>query len=690
MKMNISEKGNILVTASAFSLSMSLIDISTSIIMNGSSDYSSFLKLLAIITVTGLASILIFALFLIFTSAAKLIININTLYASVSFSVFILSFYLFIKLNTSLYSLFLSTDIDTITLIEKFAPYFAISLFIGIALYFIFLLMANKRTENDFTSRLLLILPFIIIQIITLTWIFAVIADAINTVKTAGLIFSFLPFPFSFIFFYIRKEKFYALPAITAYLFLLIAWAGLFNLISEKETPKYLSLQKNESIEIKHVILFTVDTLRYDVLSCSGNMTFQTPGIDGIASGSIIYDNAYSSSSWTLPSFASLFTGVSPAAHLTTKLKSRLPPAFTTLAEYMRRKGYYTAAIGDNPILALESNNICRGFTYYNFFPKRSLRNSVGEFILKKYFRKYFVLDASTEEMTAIAQKWISVNINKPFFLWIHYLDPHIPYNPPERFISDKKTPEKYENTFNDLKGIRTGRLKLSEEEKKWAKSLYEAEVRYVDENVGRLSETLKELNIYDDSLIIFTSDHGEEFWEHNGFEHGHTMYNELIHIPLMIKLPQAENAGKVEKNVTLASLFSTVLKLCQINSEAEMYSASPLPLKKNDEPAYREVIFSSGNLYFEPKESIIDKELKLIISKDSGKKELYDIIEDPLEKTSFAESLPLETSKLGNLITRHYANAMKIKKKLNLDNPENTEIDAETQKRLKSLGYLN
>ncbi|RMF93968.1 MAG: hypothetical protein D6734_08880 [Candidatus Schekmanbacteria bacterium] len=495
------------------------------------------------------------------------------------------------------------------------------------------------------------------------------------------------PLPFLIL----KKEKrTFSVSLIISSLILSSLWSSFFIAITKEKNSNYLNIPKKVEHKIKRVILLTVDTLRYDVISSNGNKKFRTPSIDAIAADSVIFDNAYAPSSWTLPSFASLFTGVSPAVHLTTKLKSQLPSSFTTLAEYMKDDGYSTAAIGCNPILAMKSNNMSKGFVDYNFYPKRSLQNSIGEFILKKYFWNYFVLDASSEKITELSKDWLKKNRKKDFFLWIHYLDPHIPYSPPVKYIKEKEFLDANKRSFNNVVKVRKEPIKISEKERRRIRYLYEAEVRYVDDCIGDLIETLKALKIYRDTLIIFTSDHGEEFWEHNGFEHGHTLYNELIHIPLMIKLPDERITKRIKSSITLSSLFSTILDLCNINYQKNLCIEAPLPLNGNEEDKYNAEIFSSGNLYDEPKESLIRRGYKLIISEKTGIKELYDIIDDPREKFSLTTSYPQKVAELEKLIQKHLAKASIIHKKIEFgEMPSTAEIDADTKKQLKALGYM-
>ena len=240
----------------------------------------------------------------------------------------------------------------------------------------------------------------------------------------------------------------------------------------------------------------------------------------------------------------------------------------------MREAGYRTAATGDNSLLK-PAHNLTQGFEDYNFFPKRSMGGSFGAVLLET--RRRFQPEVSTEGLTDLFADGVRANRKNDFFLWFHYYDPHGPYAPPPRFLPEESPEPGVGTHFDRSKEVRGGQFVPSLQERDWIRKLYESEVRYVDQSIGKLLVILDQLELYRDSLIIFTSDHGEEFWEHAGLGHGHSLHDELLWVPLIIKLPQEASRGQISTPVDTTSLTPTVLELCGISCRADGFSAGSL-----------------------------------------------------------------------------------------------------------------
>ncbi|GJM15468.1 MAG: hypothetical protein DHS20C13_07950 [Thermodesulfobacteriota bacterium] len=445
--------------------------------------------------------------------------------------------------------------------------------------------------------------------------------------------------------------------------------------------------------EIKSIILISIDTLRTDVLSSYGSDAVSTPNIDKVAEDGYLFSQAYSPAPWTLPAFSSIMTGVNPLVHKTTDSKSRLPETFTTIAEHLASSGYKTGAVGKNVFLHSEYN-IDQGFMEYNFFPKiNELVNSFGGAFLKIAFPASFRTDASTSDLTDISIKWLNENQDKDFFLWIHYFDPHIPYTPPKEYIVDNNnTGTLVGNDFHNVGSIRSGHYSPNLSDRERIRQLYDAEVRYVDDNIGRLLETLEELDLYKDSLIILTSDHGEEFWEHGGFEHGHSLYNEVIKVPLIIKLPGNEPNQTVDIPVTTQSLMPTILELSNIQHENGPYLASSLvPILENDPANYRiKPIISSSLLYYEDRESALFDENKYIRTIITDQEELYNLKNDPGEQSPLSSSAVSDKIfEAQNILKQYKDESQRTGKYYGVDKSETVELNKEKKEKLKALDYI-
>lgn len=441
---------------------------------------------------------------------------------------------------------------------------------------------------------------------------------------------------------------------------------------------------------VTHVILITVDTLREDFVSCYNNQEAPTQNIDRLATDGILFSKVISPAPWTLPSLASMMTGLSPSVHMTKGSASRLPDNLQTLSEYMRDQGYYTAAILSNQYLATPYN-LSQGFLEYNAYPNKSIGDSFGMKLLKIIIPSKFRARVTTGDLTELAIEWLRSNHKKDFFLWIHYLDPHAPYAPPKEFLPSGNPPPTVGTYFDKIHDIRGGYFFPSYTEKEWIIKLYDSEVRYVDNYIGKLLETLKELNIYDDSLIILTSDHGEEFWEHGGYEHGHTLYNELLRVPLIIKLPQSGFKGRIDTIVQTHSIMPTILDICDINHDAKSLSVSSLTSlwRENPKAYIEQPIISSSPIYYEDREALIFDGLKYIHSLTTNREELYDLARDPEEQFSIAYVNQGALKKARDILREYDARAWKLRQYYQIDKGTQIELDEKTIQELRSLGYV-
>ncbi len=278
-----------------------------------------------------------------------------------------------------------------------------------------------------------------------------------------------------------------------------------------------------------NVILIVLDTLRADHLGVYGYERDTSRNLDNFAKNSIWFSRAMTSAPWTPPALGSFFTGLYASAHgmmppngreLARKASSMLDQKNETIAEILKRNGYQTAGITPNPWIK-------------------------AEFGYDQGFDNYYYRDrARAEEITRAGEKVIKgFDKNKPFFLFIHYLDPHDPYNPPGEYA------KKYQ-----------GALKAAEYDEKTLEdmNLYDGEVRYMDDMLGKFFESLKQAGVWDNSLIIVVADHGEQFKEHGNQGHGFQLYNEEVHVPLFVKA--GSQARKEESLASSVDIFPTIL----------------------------------------------------------------------------------------------------------------------------------
>jgi arylsulfatase len=454
----------------------------------------------------------------------------------------------------------------------------------------------------------------------------------------------------------------------------------------QSKCPRYTAKRQSPP---ERVILILVDTLRPDSLSCYGNQRISTPHIDQLAEEGVLFERAFSAGPWTSPSVASFLTGISPLAHKVTHANSLLPMSLKTLAEYMSEAGYLTCAIGANPYLSRKS--FLQGFIDYDFFSKGRRLSSRPKTSPSPIRRARGM--PTTSELTLLTIDWLDSNADSNFFLWVHYYDPHGPYEPPAKYIPKGREPvESVGMKFSCEGKVREGELKLTEEEIDWVRTLYEAEVSYVDANVGIILDHLRRLNIYDDSLIILTSDHGEEFFEHGSCDHGHSLYNELLWVPLIFKLPRASFKGTtVNKRLSIESLMATILDLCKIEyqhqdiSRGSITSAWLDPSKLPDD----EPIISTGLLFSEDRESVVFHNKKYIRFLESDAEEFYNLADDPGEKNNLIQISQTEVEKAKEIISEHRKAAKKLSVFYSIEEVIDKKLDQKMIQELRSLGYI-
>ena len=449
----------------------------------------------------------------------------------------------------------------------------------------------------------------------------------------------------------------------------------------------------SEPHEIPRIILITVDTLRRDVLKTYSPESDIGENIDALAQDAIRFERAYTSAPWTTPSVASIMTGLSPEVHGVAATSPVMPSVPPTIADVLLEQGYLTAGFGANGLLARQ-RALERGFQEYQFplgVPGRSLGREALALIVGPDVMSG---QEMTESITAMAEEWVRANQEQDFFLWMHYMDPHEPYVPPREFVVNTDVaPSNFLGRTFSRWDIRSGRTMFTERQKDWARELYRSEVRYVDDRIGRLLATVKSLGLYDDALIIFTTDHGEEFWDHENVDHGHSLYNELISTPLLIKLPASMTPRRtaIQACVPNASLMPTVLDLCGIAYEPEQFSTKSLvPFWASpDEPVDDRAPLSSKLVYYDERVSVVHQGWKYIRFVDRPNEELYDLNEDPEERINIASLSTERRDELRAMLDTHQKQSAELAQRYRIGQFVSPEEQDAIRQELKSLGYI-
>jgi len=437
----------------------------------------------------------------------------------------------------------------------------------------------------------------------------------------------------------------------------------------------------------RRVILLSIDALRAGALSCYGSMGAPTPHIDRLADDSVRFTRAYSAASWTLPSMTSVMTGLSPEIHRAVHSFSRVPDGALTLAEALRRDGYRTAALVSSTVLG-PAANLAQGFDEYTAFPGPWIGHSLGAGVLAALARPFRPEEAPPPDLEELAAGWLRAHRRGDFFLWLHVFDPHAPYGPPREYLDGAVPPPGAEWRFEgwDEDAIRAGTYVPTSAQRDWIHRLYLGEVRAVDDAVGRLTGELKRLGMYDGTLIVVLSDHGEEFWEHGAYGHGHSLYDELLHVPLLVKLPRSTERGVIDVPVSTASVMPTVLSLAGSPLPAGYPTADLLPLR---DKSVAHPLFSLGLNRFEDRRSVRFGRFKYVRWDQTGREELYDLAADPGERHNLSPHGPPELAAGRDLLAAFAERSREARRRLRLGEGEEADLDSGTRARLRSLGYV-
>jgi len=418
-----------------------------------------------------------------------------------------------------------------------------------------------------------------------------------------------------------------------------------------------------------NIILITLDTTRADHLGCYGYHRNTSPNLDKLAAESVLYTQAIATSSWTLPSHASLFTGKFTSSHgaqydvngpfnLVDAIEGPqswkvhrargLSPNELTLARILKDSGYATGAVVGGPWMK-KIFGFGEGFDYYDDDEIGTLNGRLAG------------------QVTDKAVEWVEKSQKKEFFLFLNYFDPHSPYAPPRSLAIPFWPPSQQDFEKMPLKE----RIILH----------YDSEIFYMDHYFGQFLETLKAQNLYDNTLIIITADHGELFDEHGENGHGQTLWQGEIHVPLFIKYPAGEEPPKsLDLRVQLTDILPLICKRLGIKKPDGIQGDAPPDIKH---PVLAEtyplkVLTQNGDW-----RSIFDGDFKFLWN-SKGNHQLIDLRNDPGENVNLMKHQAQRAVDMQAKMERYIAVLPKPEPASELQ-----ELDKETRDALKSLGYV-
>jgi len=420
------------------------------------------------------------------------------------------------------------------------------------------------------------------------------------------------------------------------------------------------------------VILIVIDTLRADHLGMYGYQRPTSPQLDTWAASGRVFENAQATSPWTLPSFASMLTGHLPSRHgATAKFKKSgvrcfaLDETLPTVAESLRDSGYRTGAVVNNPFLAPELG-LARGFDSYD------------------HDRGSNVDSRRADVMVSRAIQWIDDQEGAPFFLLLHLFDPHVKYDAPapQRGTFTEGYTSKLSLPMGSVLPIRKGTLSLDDADRDFIRAAYDEELAFVDQELGRLKRELDARGITDEALIILTSDHGEELFDHGGFEHGHAMWQELLHVPFVVWGPGIE-AGREAAPICVTDVAATIADFTGTEPITSSAGVSLWPNLARGDRVPERLLVSEQILHGAALHAGLAWPLKLIVDPVTGDSQLFDLAGDPGETVDLGASRPEEMAELKDALSRFLQQATDGRR-----GQDSVDVDETTLEKLRALGY--
>ncbi|MFH1434560.1 MAG: sulfatase-like hydrolase/transferase [Pseudomonadota bacterium] len=382
-----------------------------------------------------------------------------------------------------------------------------------------------------------------------------------------------------------------------------------------------------------NIVLIVIDTLRFDHLGCYGYVSDTSPRLDRFSEQSVLFENAYSHAPWTHPSVASIITSLHPVEHGVTEWKHRIKSSLVTLPEVLHDAGYRTEAYVSH-VLFKPVFGYSQGFDVYDFS----------------------VLDTGNPHQIAtsaeISDKAIDAlqRIKGPFFLFLHYFDPHHQYLHHEEFDFSK-----------------TSEI-----------SRYNSEIAYTDLHMGRVLDEIREKSLLDKTIVVVVADHGEEFRDHGGTQHTITLFEELIHIPLLVRVPGIGHE-RVDKVVVESDIAPTLLDLVGLPIP-QQFTGKAIRFGLGGVVAENRTVFSETRRGADIK-CIIKDGYKLILDQKRNRTWLYNLLNDPFERVDLLSRKRGKGAALLNDLLAFY--------KKSSGSSQDIELSDEIIERLESLGYM-
>ena len=416
-----------------------------------------------------------------------------------------------------------------------------------------------------------------------------------------------------------------------------------------------------------NVLVYLTDTLRADHLRVYAPETrVETPGLTQWARRAATFISGHSQENWTKPSVATLLSGLMPWEHRATTEDAQVPGSVDLLSERLRARGFFTGAFVANGFVS-DRFGFQQGWNgFHNYL--REGRPSIARFVASDVLAW---LDHRPQD--------------RPFFLYVHTIDPHEPYLPPReelaRYDSEPYAgPVDFTRDRAFLEGVKSGRYRPDARDRVRLEALYDGEITYHDRHFAAVMEALERRGLAESTIVVFTADHGEELFDHGSVGHGHSLYEELIRVPLLIRVPGlTDGAPRLPEAAGLVDVVPTILDALGEPIPSDLSGQSLLPMMMGEvSDAPRPAVTG----FLEGWRSIVVGRYKLI-QRTASRFMLYDLGADPREQHDLASERPLAVRYLRGLLGVSLAGAHRRHE------VERTAIDATLRAQLEALGYV-
>ncbi len=432
-----------------------------------------------------------------------------------------------------------------------------------------------------------------------------------------------------------------------------------------------------------NVFLISIESLRADHVGCYGYERRTTPNIDRLASEATLYRNARSVTSWTLTSHATLLTGLYPSAHRVIEPRHRLADSYETLAETFSGAGYQCAGYASGPFLRTPYN-LHQGFEIYDDSPsavtQESAHGDITNPAMEQLLGRFFESDRDT---------------TRPFFLFAYLWDVHYDFLPPPPYDTLFLTEGAERFDISRFEANREIRADMGRARTDYLISQYDGEIRCTDDLLGRVWDRMKKLGLWENTIVVVTSDHGEEFFEHGSKGHKNNLFIESIHVPLIVKWSPSDGAAIDERLTGLIDLYPTLLEAASIDPP-ESHGRSLLAEPRGDDtPFFQELVTTrygrglSGQMRKSSERwwAVRMGRYKLFSVPERPINLLYDVAADPGETRPIEAERPELTERYLKLLGPWQSQMRPTSARH--DEGGEAKLSTEELERLRALGYI-